>query len=73
MHKTLDSQYKTLAKYYCFDVGKYSMEEFFGDIKVFKDGFVVSSTFQGLRAKEVYIRKEALRLVSLSLLDFLYG
>jgi diaphanous 2 len=45
MYKQLDSQYKTLAKYYCFDLNKYSVEEFFGDIKVFKDGFLVRFSF----------------------------
>ncbi|XP_053399361.1 protein diaphanous homolog 2-like isoform X3 [Mercenaria mercenaria] len=39
MYKQLDSQYKSLGKFYAFDPNKYSMEEFFGDIKLFKDEF----------------------------------
>lgn len=42
MYKQLDGQYKAIGKFYAFDVNKYSMEEFFGDVKVFKDGFIVS-------------------------------
>lgn len=32
--------YQDLSEYYCFDQNKYSMEEFFSDIKTFKDAFI---------------------------------
>ncbi|KAL4229774.1 Protein diaphanous 1 [Mactra antiquata] len=42
MYKQLDGQYKTIGKFYSFDVNKYNMEEFFSDVKVFKDGFMLA-------------------------------
>ena len=41
MHKRMMSSYQQMAKYFCFDPKKYAMDEFFGDIKTFIDGFVV--------------------------------
>ncbi|XP_061165024.1 protein diaphanous homolog 2-like isoform X2 [Saccostrea echinata] len=40
MYKMVDNLYKEMGKYYTFDVKKYAMEEFFNDIKVFKETFV---------------------------------
>ena len=34
--------YKDMGKFYAFDVKKYTMEEFFQDLKTFKDSFSVS-------------------------------
>lgn len=42
MFKKMDSLYTSLAEYYSFDKQKYTIEEFFGDIKKFKDDFIVS-------------------------------
>ena len=42
MYSQLEALYTDVAKFYAFDVKKYSMEEFFQDIKAFKDGFTVS-------------------------------
>ena len=42
MYKKMDSLYKDTAKFYAFDAKKYAMEEFFGDLKSFKDTFIVS-------------------------------
>ncbi|XP_074651727.1 protein diaphanous homolog 2-like isoform X2 [Tubulanus polymorphus] len=39
MHKQMSKLFKDMAKYYAFDPKKYSMEEFFNDINVFKDNF----------------------------------
>ncbi|XP_048243812.1 protein diaphanous homolog 2-like isoform X2 [Haliotis rufescens] len=39
MYKKLDSLFKELAKYLCFDTKKYSVEDFFGDLKNFKESF----------------------------------
>ena len=41
MHKRMIASYQQIAKYFCFDPKKYAMDEFFGDIKTFIDGFVV--------------------------------
>jgi len=41
MHKRMVASYQQTAKYFCFDPKKYTMDEFFGDIKTFIDGFVV--------------------------------
>ncbi|XP_052796473.1 protein diaphanous homolog 2-like isoform X5 [Mya arenaria] len=39
MHQQLETMFQDIAKFYAFDPKKYSMEEFFQDIKTFKDGF----------------------------------
>ena len=39
MRSKLDSLYSELADFFVFDKQKYSIEEFFGDIKMFKDQF----------------------------------
>ena len=39
MFSKMDSLYCDLADYYVFDKQKYSLEEFFGDVKLFKDKF----------------------------------
>ena len=41
MYSQMDSIFKEIGKFYAFDPKKYTMEDFFADIKVFKDGFVV--------------------------------
>ncbi|ESO99100.1 hypothetical protein LOTGIDRAFT_142208 [Lottia gigantea] len=40
MYKKLDSLFTDLSKYLTFDNKKYSLEDFFGDLKAFKDGFL---------------------------------
>lgn len=42
MYKKMEGLFKDLAKFYCFDPKRYSIEELFADIKMFKDNFVVS-------------------------------
>jgi len=42
MHKRMIASYQQMAKYFSFDPKKYAMDEFFGDIKTFIDGFQVS-------------------------------
>merc|ERR1719481_534691 len=39
MSSKMESLYNGLAEYYVFDVKKYGLEEFFGDLKNFKDKF----------------------------------
>lgn len=43
MCKKMEALYDDLAEYYVFDKSKYTLEEFFSDIKIFKDNFYVSS------------------------------
>ena len=38
MYKRLDGLHKDMSKYFAFDANKYTIEEFFGDLKTFKDG-----------------------------------
>lgn len=38
----MDSLYTDLSEYYVFDKQKYTLEEFFTDLKTFKDSFIVS-------------------------------
>ena len=41
MFKNMETLYQGLAEYYAFDKNKYTCEEFFGDLKTFKDSFLV--------------------------------
>jgi diaphanous 2 len=41
MYKRLEGLHKDMAKYFAFDANKYSIEDFFGDVKNFKDGLQV--------------------------------
>ncbi|CAB3233745.1 unnamed protein product [Arctia plantaginis] len=42
MFRKMDALYNELAEYYVFDPHKYTLEEFFSDIKTFKDSFVAA-------------------------------
>lgn len=42
MQVTMEKLFKDLGDYYSFDPAKYTMEEFFGDIKTFKDQFLAA-------------------------------
>lgn len=46
MFNQMDSLYSDLAEFYAFDKKKYTLEEFFGDVKSFKDSFVVNILFK---------------------------
>lgn len=39
----MEALYDDLADYYVFDKSKYTLEEFFSDLKAFKDSFYVST------------------------------
>lgn len=43
MFKNMDSLYTEISEFFSFDKQKYTIEEFFGDIKTFKDDFMVST------------------------------
>lgn len=42
MLKKMETLYNDLSEYYVFDKQKYTLEEFFTDLKTFKDSFLVS-------------------------------
>ncbi|XP_039307446.1 protein diaphanous isoform X3 [Solenopsis invicta] len=42
MFKNMDSLYTDISEFFSFDKQKYTIEEFFGDIKTFKDDFLQS-------------------------------
>ncbi|XP_067622436.1 protein diaphanous isoform X2 [Eurosta solidaginis] len=42
MQAQMEKLYKDLGEYFAFDPNKYSMEEFFTDLKAFKDAFIQS-------------------------------
>lgn len=44
MFKKMDNLYTDLSEYYAFDKQKYTLEEFFSDLKTFKDNFIVRSS-----------------------------
>ena len=43
MYKKMTSMFQNTAKYFAFDPKKYTMEEFFTDLKAFIESFNVSS------------------------------
>uniref|UniRef100_A0A182VTV7 Diaphanous n=1 Tax=Anopheles minimus TaxID=112268 RepID=A0A182VTV7_9DIPT len=53
----MESLFTSLSEYYCFDPAKYTMEEFFTDIKTFKDAFVQAHT-DNLRLREEEEKKQ---------------
>lgn len=48
MLKKMESLYTDLSEYYVFDKQKYTLEEFFTDLKTFKDSFLVSAPTETL-------------------------
>jgi diaphanous 2 len=42
MFKKMESLFADISEFYAFDKQKYSLEEFFTDIKTFKDAFLVN-------------------------------
>ncbi|CAG4978575.1 unnamed protein product [Colias eurytheme] len=42
MYRKMDALYTALSEYYVFDPRKYTLEEFFADIKTFKDSFATA-------------------------------
>uniref|UniRef100_A0A182RGP4 Diaphanous n=1 Tax=Anopheles funestus TaxID=62324 RepID=A0A182RGP4_ANOFN len=57
MLSQMESLFTSLSEYYCFDPAKYTMEEFFTDIKTFKDAFVQAHT-DNLRLREEEEKKQ---------------
>ena len=42
MYEKMQDLYRHISKFYVFDMKKYTLDEFFGDIKAFKEKFYVS-------------------------------
>ncbi|KAJ8298216.1 hypothetical protein KUTeg_024747 [Tegillarca granosa] len=51
MYKKMDNLFKEMGKFYCFDTKKYTMEEFFSDIKAFKESFI-QATKENIKIRE---------------------
>lgn len=45
MFKNMDGLYNEISEFFAFDKQKCTIEEFFGDIKRFKDDFMVNIAF----------------------------
>lgn len=61
MQVKMESNYKELAEFYAFDTNKYTVEEFFSDLKTFRDAFVQALSdnrkIRELELKELKARK----------------
>ncbi|CAH1164833.1 unnamed protein product [Phaedon cochleariae] len=64
MLKKVETLYSDLSEYYSFDKLKYSLEEFFMDLKVFKDSFIEAKT-DNQKERELEEKKEKARLAKL--------
>ncbi|XP_017082400.1 protein diaphanous [Drosophila eugracilis] len=60
MQLQMEKLYKDLSEYYAFDPSKYTMEEFFADIKTFKDAFQ-SAHNDNVRVREELEKKRRLQ------------
>lgn len=54
MFKNMDSLYTEISEFFSFDKQKYTIEEFFGDIKTFKDDFMVSKKIEKQSLYHIY-------------------
>ncbi|CAH0549361.1 unnamed protein product [Brassicogethes aeneus] len=64
MFKKMDILYTELSEYYCFDKQKYTLEEFFSDVKTFKDQFIEAQK-DNEKEREMEEKKEKTRLARL--------
>ena len=55
MGKRMSTLFEGIAKFYAFDPHKYTMEEFFADIKNFSKQFLVSEYLFLLKSLEVFL------------------
>ncbi|KRF98360.1 uncharacterized protein Dwil_GK14913, isoform B [Drosophila willistoni] len=60
MQVQMEKLFKDLSEYYAFDPSKYTMEEFFGDIKTFKDAFQ-SAYNENVRVREELEKKRRMQ------------
>ncbi|XP_049824358.1 protein diaphanous isoform X3 [Aethina tumida] len=61
MFKNMESLYAEIAEYYAFDKQKYTLEEFFTDLKTFKDSFITAQQ-DNEREREQEEKREKARL-----------
>ncbi|KAL3270450.1 hypothetical protein HHI36_021001 [Cryptolaemus montrouzieri] len=61
MFKKVENLYQELAEYYVFDKQKYTLEEFFSDLKIFKDSFIEAKN-DNERERELVEKREKARL-----------
>jgi len=64
MFKKIENLYSELAEYYAFDKQKYNLEEFFQDLKTFKDSFIQAKT-ENQKERELEEKREKQRLAKL--------
>ncbi|XP_030763469.1 protein diaphanous [Sitophilus oryzae] len=64
MFKKMESLYSDLAEYYAFDKQKYTLEEFFTDLKTFKDNFIRAAE-ENQKERELEEKREKARLAKL--------
>lgn len=64
MFKKMESLYNEIAEYYAFDKQKYTLEEFFTDLKKFKEDFIQAKN-DNQKEREMEEKKEKLRLAKL--------
>ncbi|XP_028145731.1 protein diaphanous isoform X2 [Diabrotica virgifera virgifera] len=64
MLKKVENLYSDLAEYYVFDKQKYALEEFFVDLKTFKNSFLQAKA-DNQKEKEIEEKKEKARLAKL--------
>lgn len=64
MFKKMETLYADLAEFYAFDKQKYTLEEFFTDLKKFKDDFVEAHK-DNVRERELEEKKEKARQAKL--------
>ncbi|XP_018568924.1 protein diaphanous isoform X2 [Anoplophora glabripennis] len=57
MFKKMESHYNDLSEYYSFDKQKYTLEEFFTDLKTFKDSFIQAKN-DNQKEREMEEKKE---------------
>ncbi|KAL1500812.1 hypothetical protein ABEB36_006253 [Hypothenemus hampei] len=64
MLKKMENLFNGLAEYYAFDKQKYPLEEFFTDLKTFKDSFI-QAKLDNQRERELEEKREKMRLAKL--------
>ncbi|KAF4519233.1 hypothetical protein B566_EDAN009794 [Ephemera danica] len=58
MFQKMNTLYKDISEFYAFDVAKYTLEEFFSDIKTFKDAFMKETAEKAERAAAARVKQE---------------
>lgn len=64
MFKKMENLYADLADYYVFDKQKYTLEEFFADLKTFKDSYIQARS-DNQKERDLVEKKEKARLAKL--------